>query len=631
MTTILAGGLLLGVLVFVHELGHFLVAKACGVRVLVFSLGFGPRLFGFRRGDTDYRVSAIPLGGYVRMYGDDPSEEVPEEERNRSYLQKPSLQKSAIAFAGPAANFLLPVLLFFGLFVGQETTSGTLVGTVVPDEPAAEAGLQAGDRILEVDGKRIETFREVQELVEARPGQALEFVVERDGERVRAELTPRGTPSLNPIERDKELGRVGIMPHVQRPFVHVAPGSPAAEAGLETLDLVTAVNGVEVTSREHLLELLEPVEAPAPAGGEEAEGGDELTITVQKQPLEQREESEGHVQPEETEERDGVPGLPEERTVTLSRSDLEVPYSLVEDPSLYGVTEDELAKPELAALVERTRALLAEEAAASGRRFGISSYEGTLQVVAEQEPAEAPPEGLFARLRAYFADDEEAPDPPAVVFGVQPGDRAAVVDAKLVHVGSEVSSRLLGRPDDVHVVGLLDQQGKARVLAFRLTPEQERGRQDFKTFGAYPGGGTWTEGELITRQVSVVEASGRAASETGSMVSMTVKSLWMLFTGQVSLSSLGGPITIVDLAGQAAERGHETFVTLMAFISVNLGIINLLPVPVLDGGHLLMFGIEGVSRQRLSARTRENAMKIGFALLLCLVVVALFNDVLRLL
>jgi regulator of sigma E protease len=214
MTTLLAGGLLLGVLVFVHELGHFLVAKACGVRVLVFSLGFGPRLFGFRRGDTDYRVSAIPLGGYVRMFGDDVGEEIPEEERHRSFLHKPTLQKSAIAFAGPAANFLLPVALFFALFVGQETTSGTLVGTVVPGEPAAEAGLLPGDRLVEVEGRAVTTFREVQKIVEARPGLETRLVVERDGQRVLLSLVPRGAPSLNPLEQDKELGRVGIMPHV---------------------------------------------------------------------------------------------------------------------------------------------------------------------------------------------------------------------------------------------------------------------------------------------------------------------------------------------------------------------------------------------------------------------------------
>jgi regulator of sigma E protease len=576
MTTILAGGLLLGVLVFVHELGHFLVAKACGVRVLVFSLGFGPRLFGFRRGDTDYRVSAVPLGGYVRMYGDDVGEEVPEEERHRSFLHKPTLQKSAIAFAGPAANFLLPVVLFFALFVGTETTSGTLVGTVVPGEPAAEAGLVPGDRLLEVEGRRVETFREVQKIVEARPGQKTRLLIERGGERLPLVLTPKSTPSLSPLERDKQLGRVGIMPHVQRPFLSVAPGSPAAAAGLKTLDLVTAVDATPVRSREHLLSLLDE-RAGAP-----------LTLTVQVQPLAQEE------------------GEPEERTIPLAPAPEEgALYHVEAEVSRDGVSDDELTDPKLMALAAKTRAALADEARASARRLGVSSYEGTLHVVED--------------------------DTPAGRLGVRRGDRVVTVHGEPVQVGSEVSTRLLGRPDDVHVVGVLDEQGRGRVLAFRLEPEKERGRQDFKTFGAFPGGGTWTDGELVTRQVSVVEATTRAVDETVGMVKMTLKSLWMLVTGQVGMSSLGGPITIVDLAGQAAERGHKSFVTLMAFISVNLAIVNLLPVPVLDGGHLLMFGIEAVSRQRLSTRTRERAVKLGFALLLCLIAVALVNDVLRLL
>jgi regulator of sigma E protease len=214
---------------------------------------------------------------------------------------------------------------------------------------------------------------------------------------------------------------------------------------------------------------------------------------------------------------------------------------------------------------------------------------------------------------------------------VKAGDLAAIVDGMPVHVGSEVSVRLLGAPDDVHVIGLLGQDGRARVVVFRLEAEKERGREDFKTFGAFPGGGTYSDGETIERSVGVTEALSRAVGETFELIGMTAKSLWMLATLQVSMSSLGGPITIVDLAGQAAERGAKSFVMLMAFISVNLGLVNLLPVPVLDGGHLLMFGIEAVTRQRISAATRERAVKVGFALLMCLVVVSLFNDVLRLL
>lgn len=577
MTTILAGGLLLGVLVFVHELGHFLVAKASGVRVLTFSLGFGPRLFGFKKGDTDYRISAIPLGGYVRMYGDDITEEVPEEERDKSFLHKPTLQKSAIAFAGPAANFILPVFLFFFLFVGVETVNGTLVGTVVEGEPAAAAGLKAGDRILEVAGEPVSAFSDVQARIESRPGQEVPVVVERDGQKVALTVVPRGSPSLNPLEKGKQLGRVGIMPHVQRPFVTVAPNSPAAAAGIQTLDLVEEIDGVKVSSREQMLSLLDERQGRA------------ITLTVQVQPLAAEGEEE-----------------PARKTVTLEPSiDGPAPYVLESEVDRFAVTDDELTREPLATTVASTRARLAAKVEESARRFGLSSYEGTFKVVKEDTPA--------ARL------------------GVGEGDLAAVVDGADVHVGSEVSVRMLGAPDDVHVIGLLDDDGRARVLAFRLEPEKERGREDFKTFGAFPGGGTWTDGELLTREVGVVEAGKRALTETGKMISMTAKSLWMLVTGQVSFSSLGGPITIVDLAGQAAERGAASFVTLMAFISVNLGLVNLLPVPVLDGGHLLMFGIEAVSRQRISARTRERAVKVGFALLLCLIVVALFNDVLRLL
>lgn len=577
MTTILAGGLLLGVLVFVHELGHFLVAKASGVRVLTFSLGFGPRLFGFKKGDTDYRVSAIPLGGYVRMYGDDITEDVPEEERDKSFLHKPTLQKSAIAFAGPAANFLLPIFLFFFLFVGTETVNGTLVGTVVEGEPAAAAGLRPGDRILEVAGERVSAFSDVQALIEARPGQEVPVLVERDGKQVALTVVPRATPSLNPLEKGKQLGRVGIMPHVQRPFITVAPNSAAAAAGLKTLDVVEEIDGVKVTSREQMLALLDERQGRA------------VTLTVEVQPL--------AAKPDET---------PARKTVTLEPStEGPAPYVLESEVARFAVTEDELNDAALAKKLAATRARLAAKVEESARRFGISSYEGTFKTVKEDTPA--------ARL------------------GVGEGDLAAVVNGEDVHVGSEVSVRMLSAPDDVHVIGLLDDDGRARVLAFRLEPEKERGREDFKTFGAFPGGGTWTEGELLTRDVGVVEALKRAVSETGKMIGMTAKSLWMLATFQVSFSSLGGPITIVDLAGQAAERGAASFVTLMAFISVNLGLVNLLPVPVLDGGHLLMFGIEAVSRQRISPRTRERAVKVGFAMLMCLIVVALFNDVLRLL
>jgi regulator of sigma E protease len=572
---LIAGIGLLGVLVFVHELGHFLLAKLCGVRVLTFSIGFGPRLGGFRRGDTDYRISAIPLGGYVRMYGDELTLEVPESEKDKAFLHKPWLQKSAIAFAGPGFNFLFPIALFFFLFLGTEQVSGTLLGTVLPNGAAHQAGMRVGDRILEVDGTSVEAFWQLKGLVDGRPGETFPVVIERDGERKTLQLTPTPTPSLHPLEKGEMKGRVGIMPHVQLPFVHVAPDSPAARAGLKTLDRVKSIDGKEVKSRAHLLELLDAA-------------GPEVAVSWLVQPIAK-----------------DAPKEPEVKSATLTRGEEDARYFDVVDDERYAVTASEAGRGPLQQAYEGTRARLQAASALATRRFGLSSYEGTIHTVKEETVA--------ARL------------------GVAEGDLAVSVNGTPVDLSSDVVSRMLGRPDDAHVLGLLSADGRARLLVFRLENEKERGREDLKTFGAFPGGGTYTEGEVLERSVGVGEALQRAAAETWSLAEMTLKSFWMLITLQVSLKSLGGPITIVDLAGQAAEMGLYPFFRFMAFISVNLGIINLLPVPVLDGGHLTMFAIEAVGGQRLNDRTRERAVKIGFGLLLVLIVVALVNDVLRLL
>jgi regulator of sigma E protease len=163
--TLIAGFILLGVLIFFHELGHFVVAKLCGVRVLTFSLGFGPRLFGVTVGDTDYRISALPLGGYVRMYGDDLHEEVPDEEKHRAFLHRPIPQKAAIAVAGPAANFLLPIVLFFGAALGTETVPQAVVGTVLSGEAAERAGLVRGDKVISANGAPIGDFYELLDVI----------------------------------------------------------------------------------------------------------------------------------------------------------------------------------------------------------------------------------------------------------------------------------------------------------------------------------------------------------------------------------------------------------------------------------------------------------------------------------
>jgi regulator of sigma E protease len=175
--------LLLGGLIFVHELGHFVVAKLMGVKVVRFSIGFGPRLFGVQRGETEYRIALLPLGGYVKMAGDDPSESLAPEDAGRGFLEQRPWKRLLIAVAGPAANLIFPGVIYIALALAQngEPAPGPVVGTVAPGTPAAEAGLLPGDRILSVaapgqPADPVRYFSDLRDLVSPHPGEPLTFI-----------------------------------------------------------------------------------------------------------------------------------------------------------------------------------------------------------------------------------------------------------------------------------------------------------------------------------------------------------------------------------------------------------------------------------------------------------------------
>src|SRR5213082_1294362 len=156
--TLLSFALVISVVVFFHELGHLIVGKKLGVKAVRFSIGFGPRLLSFRGGETEYRVSLLPLGGYVKFAGDNPYEELPPEDRGRGFLEQPPWKKGLIAFAGPAANFALAVALYFVVFAAPHQDLAAKVGYVKPQSPAAQAGLRSGDLIVAIDGDRVEAW-----------------------------------------------------------------------------------------------------------------------------------------------------------------------------------------------------------------------------------------------------------------------------------------------------------------------------------------------------------------------------------------------------------------------------------------------------------------------------------------
>jgi len=236
-----AGGFIvvLGVLIFVHELGHFIMAKIMGIRVETFSLGFGPRIWGFTRGNTDYRLSAVPLGGYVKMLGENPDEELrgsPEE-----FLSRKRWERFLVLVMGPAVNLAFAYLIYVAVFMVGVTdfnfrTVPAIVGGVEDASPAAEAGLLPGDRILGAGGEEIATFSDFLLFVGMNPGERVTFELERGGEVISAEVEIGTT-------KKRRLGVVGVTPAIIPQVQIVNPGSPAEAGGLRVGDLLLSAGG----------------------------------------------------------------------------------------------------------------------------------------------------------------------------------------------------------------------------------------------------------------------------------------------------------------------------------------------------------------------------------------------------
>lgn len=273
--TILVALAVLGALVFFHELGHFIVAKLFGVRVYVFSLGFGRRLFGFKRGHTDYRVSAIPFGGYVKMAGEEPQDEktgAPDE-----FTAKPRWQRLCIAFAGPFANLVLAVLVLAALYAWRYEEPAYLnreaiVGYVVPESPAALAGFTEGDRITEVNQRPTSTWSKAIQEIALGGGKSLDVVVEHDGAKVRRTLDVSGADIPT-------IGSAGLLPQEVAVVGFVAENSPASRAGILPGDVIQRINASVLHSPFEFSGLLQRSNGD-PAGLDIRRGGYSVSLEV---------------------------------------------------------------------------------------------------------------------------------------------------------------------------------------------------------------------------------------------------------------------------------------------------------------------------------------------------------------
>ncbi|MFJ3044919.1 RIP metalloprotease RseP [Herbaspirillum chlorophenolicum] len=448
--TLIAFFVALGTLVVVHELGHYLVARWCGVKVLRFSVGMGRIVWSrrFGRDQTEWALSILPLGGYVKMLDarEQDLEDIPEEDLKREFTRQSVWRRIAIVAAGPAANFLLAILLFAGLYMHGVPEPVPTLRAAAQSTAAYQSGLRGGDRITAINGEPVHVWSEVR-------WKLMQLVLEKADARVDVERPDPNGPGklLNTVTlRLNEVGsgdlegdflsKLGLA--LARPpavLGNILDG-PAKSAGLQTGDKILAIDG-------------EPV-------------------------------------------RDGL------------------------------------------AFVEKVRE-------SAGKRLMLHGVRGN----------------------SAF-------------------DVAVVPDS----VADSASGKQIGRI-------------KVEVP---LAPEMA----------------TISDGPL--------EAVAKGARRTWDTSIMTVKMIGKMIVGQVSWKNITGPITIADYAGQTARVGLVSYLSFLAFISISLGVMNLLPIPVLDGGHLLYYALEILTGRRVSERFGEIAQRAGLGILMALMLVAAFNDIVRL-
>jgi regulator of sigma E protease len=250
LTTIVATGIVLGILIFVHELGHFILGKKLGVKILKFSLGFGPRLIGKKIGETEYQIAVFPLGGFVKPLGEDPTEEIKKEEYHRSYWAQPIWKRALIVVAGPFFNFFLAVVLFSTINLFGIPYYPPKIGAVTPGLPAEQSGLKKGDAVLSIDGEQVKKWDDLSSIIRNSNGKQLLFKVKRDHEVLEIQVTPKASGQKNLFGEETQVFVIGITPAdeilVQKvgPFEAIGKGLSQTWFGIK-LTVVSIIKLIE--------------------------------------------------------------------------------------------------------------------------------------------------------------------------------------------------------------------------------------------------------------------------------------------------------------------------------------------------------------------------------------------------
>ena len=536
MLSVIGFVLVLIPLVVVHEFGHFFFARVFNVRADAFSIGFGPVLFQRKFGETDFRVSAIPLGGYVKLLGEDPSAEMSDADRARSLPAQAPWKRFFIFFGGPFFNFLWAALVFMVMMAIGEPQVSTVVGRVLRDSPAAKAGFLPGDKILGVDGHRTLKFEDFLNELSEKASKPVSFQVDRAGAPLTLQATAGSEEGFSVYGEKKDVGTLdGLIPNPRMVKVGISSSASTAwKAGLKTGDEILSISGRKVSTFEEF----ESVYA-----GLKLQAGAPILLQVKSG------ES--------------------ERAVTLAGR----------------WTGD------------------------AGADFGIYSSE------------------LFV--------EQPVKDSPAEKAGILKGDQIIAVSGSPISSFFELRKKIQKAGEDKGQVTItVVRDGKTITFEIIPTAATERDPMLKKlkqfTIGVIPVPTmmepvmvieqTWNPFKLVYQGFSrMVELSWRNLVSISKMV-----------RGQVSVKSLGGPILIGKLAGDSISRGLLEFLRMMAILSIGLGVLNILPIPVLDGGHIVLLGIEAARGKALSMKQVEVVQSIGLGLILFIMIIVMKNDISRL-
>ncbi|NOT77427.1 MAG: RIP metalloprotease RseP [Bacteriovoracaceae bacterium] len=510
----------LGPLVFFHELGHFLFARLFGVRVEVFSIGFGPKLFKKKMGDTEYAISLIPLGGYVKMFGDDPftKDEIPEEDRKKSFTHQNKWARFWIVMGGPLANFILAFVIFFSLLIVGERIPEIKMGAISSDSVLFQSGLRAGDVLVKVNDSdvynpsdlMVENSTKVTSLTVKRSGELKELTLDLQGDKFFEEVLKYPPNLRKPLLVDQNAVRYAI-----------------------------------TTKKDNV----------------------DFNISI-------------------------------EEIANLSNVKTLYAYPILKDED---VSQD------------------------------VVKFDSTKGVEIAVDYTDLKTLSASLQSKGYWTIDlmvrSVNMSSPADKVGIKNDDIFTKLEGENVYSFEELRTKLqtIAKASvDVEVYS------KGELKKYTVTPnETVQDGKTLKLLGVYSFIEVIRTNFVLTKSKSVIGSTTVAVTRTWDSMKKTLDGFVKLITNQVSLKSIGGPLAIGKVAHDSFNTSLSYFFQLMALISVNLGVINLFPIPVLDGGHIMFIALEIINRGPLSRRKMEIAQQVGLSVLLMLMVGAIFNDVTR--